>query len=146
MITEKKGFEIIIKGDTEEDPVRTKVRKYKNLPIEKFSSWIEAGEGNYSFTKDSGKYRPSCNTLQGIRPLKKCDSCGDVKKIISHCDKFDCSSCFSWTAHERTQRIISKHTFLEEETNKRNIRIGKPSHIVFSPKKNLALFLIIERK
>ena len=87
MISEKKGFEVVFKVDSEDDPVRSKVRKYKNLPIEKFSSWIEAGEGNYSFTKDSGKYRPSCNTLQGIRLLKKCDSCGDVKKIISHCDE-----------------------------------------------------------
>jgi len=143
MITEESKNYTIIKG-IEKDPVRSKVRKYKNLPMEKFASWIEAGEGNFIKTKSNGKYRDSCNTLQAIRPLKKCDSCGDVRKIISHCDKIDCSSCFSWTAYNRANRIVEQHLKLEEGAKKRRIRVGKPSHIIFSPKKNLILYLLID--
>ena len=59
MLTEKK---IIIK-DSGMDPVKTSVRKYQNLPVEKWSNFIEAGSGNYEKFPENGKYRHSYLTL-----------------------------------------------------------------------------------
>ena len=147
MITRQESKEIMMIKGTDKDPVRSQVRKYQHLPAEKWANFIEAGEGNYAKTEENGKYRHSCMTLQVFpSPLKKCDSCGEVKKILSHCGKIDCSACFTWSSYERTERIVQKHEALEDQAKKTLIKIGKPTHFVFSPRKNLALFVVINKK
>ncbi|MFX1392650.1 MAG: hypothetical protein ACFFAH_03665 [Promethearchaeota archaeon] len=116
-------------------------RQYKNKVYKKYSSWILAGSGNFKLTKDDGRYRMSCNTYRNAytcenHPIKS------MKIGLNHCNKFDCETCYTYTASNRALRISETMEALKGEAKKENINIGRIKHIMLMPKKiSLLLFI-----
>ncbi|MFW9969697.1 MAG: hypothetical protein ACFFDF_05810 [Candidatus Odinarchaeota archaeon] len=115
-----------------------KIKDHQKVEFEKFSYWIPAGSGNFEKTKQDGRYRENCNTY---RDTITCEDhrIESIKLIFNHCNKLDCKTCFIHASSDRARTINERILEFRSEARKHGIKTGNILHIVFSPKKNVAL-------
>jgi hypothetical protein len=113
-----------------------KVQKYREIPFERFSNWIEAGSGNYEKTRSDGRYRDNCNTLN------KDISCKDhpehKKKIHWHCGKLDCITCFIMGSSAKARKINQRLLGFQKEAYRAGVKSGRIIHFSLSINRELA--------
>ena len=129
---------LAIKTNVITNEVIQKIKTHQKIGYEKYSNWIPAGSGNFEKTKTDGRYRQNCNTY---RDTITCEThrIESLKLIFNHCNKLDCETCFIHASSNRARTINERIIEFRNEARKHGIKTGNILHIVFSPKKELAL-------
>ena len=129
---------LAIKTNVNSSEVINKIKTHQKTEFEDYSNWIPAGSGNFERTESDGRYRSNCNTY---RDTITCEThrIKSLKLVFNHCNKLDCETCFIHASSKRARSINEKILEFKAEAKKHGIKIGNIIHVVFSPKKSLAL-------
>ena len=129
---------LAIKTSVNTNEVIKNIKDHQKLEFESFSNWIPAGSGSFEKTRVDGRYRENCNTY---RDTITCEDhrIESLKLIFNHCNKLDCEICFIHASSDRARRINERILEFRNEARTNGIKTGNILHIVFSPKKDLAL-------
>ena len=129
---------LTIKTNVNSNEVINKIKTHQKIEFEDYSNWIPAGSGNFERTKTDGRYRSNCNTF---RDTITCEThlIKSLKLVFNHCNKLDCKTCFIHASSKRARSINEKILEFKAEAKKHGIKTGNILHIVFSPRKSLAL-------
>ena len=129
---------LVIKTNVNTNNVIRKIKAYQKTEYEDYFNWIPAGSGNFERTKTDGRYRSNCNTY---RDTITCEThrIKSLKLVFNHCNKLDCETYFIHASSKRARIINEKILEFKKEAKKHGINTGNILHIVFSPKKSLAL-------
>jgi len=115
-----------------------KIKEHQKIGFERFSNWIPVGSGNYEKTQDDGRYRDNCNEYRGVITCEN-HKIESLKMIFNHCNKLDCETCCIHAVSDRARTLNEELHAFQKEAKKYGMKTGNIIHIVFSPKKELAL-------
>ncbi|MFX1383124.1 MAG: hypothetical protein ACFFBP_11840 [Promethearchaeota archaeon] len=129
---------ITIQSHAIDSKVIQDIKDHQIIHHDRYYRWIPAGSGNFEKTQKDGRYRENCNTYRGVMTCEnhKIDS---LKLMFNHCNKLDCETCFIHASSDRARLLNEQLLEFQREARKHGIKTGNVMHVVFSPKKSLAL-------
>lgn len=115
-----------------------RIKAHQKLGFKKFSNWVPVGSGNFEKTQDDGRYRENCNEYRGIVTCEN-HKIESLKLIFNHCNKLDCETCCIHAVSDRARTLNEELHAFQKEAKKHGMKTGNIIHIVFTPKRELAL-------
>lgn len=105
-----------------------RVSDYSKIPYENLNNWIPAGSGNFEKTFANGNYRDSCSQI--LYEIK-CENDPEEKyrkRLFSHCNKLDCSSCFISASSIKARKLDDRLNEFRRLSYRNGILLGKIVH------------------
>ena len=102
-------------------------RLSNTVNYQRIENWIPAGSGNFTRTREDGRYRETCNT---VRYELQCNNNDVEKKLLYfHCNKLDCWTCFTSACSIKARKLNERLTEFRKGCYRNGIRIGRILHV-----------------